>query len=125
MDILTALNIRPENFGTCSGDGEWLKTIDQGHVLAINPSNEMLLGKVYLSAAQDQEIIINKAQLVAKTWRMLPAPKRGELIYALGQVLRQQKDLLGSLSALGMGKSKSEGDGEVQEMIDMADFALG
>ena len=125
MDILTALNIGQENFGTCSGDGEWLKTVDQGQLISINPSNEIVLGKVYLSSEQDQETIINKAQAFAKSWRILPAPQRGELIYALGQVLRQQKDFLGSLIALEMGKSKQEGDGEVQEMIDMADFAVG
>ena len=59
------------------------------------------------------------------TWRMVPAPKRGELVRLIGQALREKKDQLGTLVSLEVGKIKAEGDGEVQEMIDMADFAVG
>src|SRR3546814_6309440 len=58
-------------------------------------------------------------------WRLTPAPRRGEAIRLCAQALREHKDALGSLVALEMGKIKSEGDGEVQEMIDIADFAVG
>ncbi len=68
---------------------------------------------------------ITKAAEVAKQWRQIPAPKRGELVRLIGEELRKNKDHLGSLVSLEMGKSKQEGDGEVQEMIDMADFAVG
>lgn len=71
-----------------------------------------------------QEAIV-KATEVAKQWRQVPAPKRGELVRLIGEELRRNKDHLGSLVSLEMGKSKQEGDGEVQEMIDMADFAVG
>jgi aldehyde dehydrogenase (NAD+) len=69
--------------------------------------------------------MVNDAQRVFQAWRMVPAPKRGELVRLVGEELRRQKDALGSLVSLEVGKIKAEGDGEVQEMIDMADFAVG
>lgn len=73
----------------------------------------------------DYEQIMSRAQLAAEAWKKVPAPKRGEIIRQIGQALREHKDSLGSLVSLEMGKSKQEGDGEVQEMIDIADFAVG
>lgn len=125
MQVLKALNIQSENYGTCSGDGQWLASTNQGVIASVNPSNETVLARVQQCTEQELETVLQRAQQASQTWRTIPAPKRGELIYALGQVLRQHKDHLGSLIALEMGKSKQEGDGEVQEMIDMADFAVG
>ena len=73
----------------------------------------------------DYEQVMKRAQHAAQLWRKVPAPKRGEIIRQIGQALRDHKDKLGSLVSLEMGKSKQEGDGEVQEMIDIADFAVG
>jgi aldehyde dehydrogenase (NAD+) len=80
---------------------------------------------VHSSSAADYETIVKRAQEAFKTWRATPAPRRGEAIRLCGEALRQHKDALGSLVALEMGKIKPEGDGEVQEMIDIADFAVG
>ncbi len=74
---------------------------------------------------QDYQHIIDRAQQAALTWRNVPAPKRGEIIRQIGQALREHKEILGRLVSVEMGKSKQEGDGEVQEMIDIADFAVG
>jgi len=69
--------------------------------------------------------IAEEAHRAFREWRMVPAPQRGEIIRAIGQILREKKDALGSLVSMEVGKIKAEGDGEVQEMIDMADFAVG
>ena len=77
------------------------------------------------SSTADYETIVKRAQESFKVWRTTPAPRRGEAIRLCADALRKHKDALGSLVALEMGKIKPEGDGEVQEMIDIADFALG
>src|SRR6202012_1569571 len=76
-------------------------------------------------SGEDYEKIINAAQTAFLQWRNVPAPKRGEIIRQIGEALRTNKESLGSLVSMEMGKSKQEGLGEVQEMIDMADFAVG
>ncbi len=78
-----------------------------------------------ISAAEDYEAIVERAQAAFETWRNTPAPRRGEAVRLCAEALRAHKDALGSLVALEMGKIKPEGDGEVQEMIDIADFAVG
>ena len=100
-------------------------TKENGEIISINPANENVIAKVFNCSQQDYEHVINSAQTAFDTWRMLPAPKRGDIIRQIGERLRQQKDALGSLVSFEMGKSKQEGDGEVQEMIDMAELAVG
>ena len=78
-----------------------------------------------IALLKDYEQIINEAQHAFVSWRECACAKRGEVVRAIGDELRKYKDFLGSLVSLEMGKSKQEGDGEVQEMIDMADFAVG
>src|SRR6202011_1833472 len=73
----------------------------------------------------DYEHVLAAAVDAAKQWRQVPAPKRGEIVRLMGEELRLHKDALGSLVSLENGKVKAEGDGEVQEMIDIADFAVG
>jgi aldehyde dehydrogenase (NAD+) len=90
-----------------------------------NPSNGKLLAKVKNHNILDMQKAIEKAKENSLIWRNIPAPKRGELVRLISEELRKKKDYLGSLVSLEMGKSKQEGDGEVQEMIDMADFAVG
>ncbi len=92
---------------------------------SFNPANGELLARVPSLDVSHLNDTINEAEKAFHTWRSIPAPKRAELIRLIGEALREDKDRLGSLVSLEMGKSKQEGDGEVQEMIDMADFAVG
>jgi aldehyde dehydrogenase (NAD+) len=123
--VLAALGLSENESGTYLGQGEWSKTQDAGVLEPINPSNGELLGRVYASSQADYDIIMERAQANFKVWRTTPAPKRGEAIRLCADALRKHKDALGSLVALEMGKIKPEGDGEVQEMIDIGDFAVG
>ncbi len=95
------------------------------YIESFNPSNNTLLAKVPSLGVSHLEQTITEAQQAFYEWRKIPAPKRAELVRLIGEELRKNKDQLGSLVSLEMGKSKQEGDGEVQEMIDMADFAVG
>lgn len=90
-----------------------------------NPRTGKVLKTVKTTTPQEYEKIIAKAQAAFLKWRETPAPKRGEVVRLIGEALRKNKSRLGSLVSKEMGKSKEEGDGEVQEMIDMADFAVG
>ena len=123
--ILKALDLGPVNSGTYLGKGEWSKTTDAGLLQSINPSTNEVIAEVHASSESDYETIIQRAQAAFATWRTVPAPRRGEAVRLCGEALRRHKDALGSLVALEMGKIKPEGDGEVQEMIDIADFAVG
>jgi aldehyde dehydrogenase (NAD+) len=123
--ILKALGLGQNNSGTYLGRGEWSKTTDAGLLQSINPSTNEIIAEVHASSASDYAAIIERAQEAFKTWRMTPAPRRGEALRLCADALRRHKDALGSLVALEMGKSKPEGDGEVQEMIDIGDFAVG
>ncbi|HEY0233410.1 MAG TPA: aldehyde dehydrogenase family protein [Dokdonella sp.] len=123
--ILKALGLGPTNSGTYLGNGEWSKTTDAGLVQSVNPSTNEVIADVHASSASDYETLIARAQAAFAIWRTTPAPRRGEAVRLCGDALRKHKDALGSLVALEMGKIKPEGDGEVQEMIDIADFAVG
>jgi len=123
--ILEALGLAAHNPGTYLGNGEWSSATGAGKIAPKNPSTNEVIATVEATTSADYEKIMTSAQETFKTWRMTPAPRRGEAIRLCGQALRKHKDALGSLVALEMGKSKPEGDGEVQEMIDIADFAVG
>src|SRR5215472_16398363 len=123
--ILKALGLAGTESGTYLGNDEWSKTADAGTIEVVNPSTHEIVGRVHASSAADYERIVQRAQDSFKVWRATPAPKRGEAVRLCGEALRKHKDALGSLVALEMGKIKPEGDGEVQEMIDIADFAVG
>jgi aldehyde dehydrogenase (NAD+) len=123
--ILAALGLTGTVSGTYLGNGEWSKTDDAGTLDVVNPSMHEVIGRVHSASSSDYETIVQRAQAAFAVWRTTPAPKRGEAIRLCGEALRKHKDALGSLVALEMGKIKPEGDGEVQEMIDIADFAVG
>jgi len=123
--ILKALGLAETNSGTYLGDGEWSTTANAGLIESVNPSTNEVIARVQASSAADYATLIARSEAAFKVWRTTPAPKRGEAIRLCGEALRQHKDALGSLVALEMGKIKAEGDGEVQEMIDIADFAVG
>lgn len=119
---LRNLGIKDENKGTSVG-GEYFAS---GKMIeSFSPVDGELISKVETSAASDYDRVIETAQNAFKEFRLIPAPKRGELVRQLGQKLRQYKDDLGKLVSYEMGKSLQEGLGEVQEMIDICDFAVG
>ncbi len=125
MNILQQLGLTAENYGACSGNDAWCSTTDAGEITSISPSNGEVIASVHHCNAADYERVMETAELAGQRWKKIPAPQRGEVVRQLGDLLRQHKDALGSLVSLEMGKSKQEGDGEVQEMIDMADLAVG
>ena len=125
MDILKQLYLNAENPGACHSATSWSATRDAGVIESMNPASGELIAKVYACSAQDYESIIQASLTAQNEWAMVPAPQRGEVVRQLGNALREHKDALGSLVAMEMGKIKQEGDGEVQEMIDIADFAVG
>lgn len=124
MDFLKELGINDINQSASWGEG-YTDTQDAGIIESYNPATGELIAKVYASSAGDYEKVMAEAEAAFAEWKMVPAPIRGELVRKCGDALRKHKDALGSLVAAEMGKIKAEGDGEVQEMIDMADFAVG
>ena len=125
MEFLTRLGIGATNPGAYFGNGDWSETQDKGVIESINPANGEAIARVYGASADDYERVITTAGQVFEQWRQVPAPRRGEAIRLCTEALRRNKDALGSLVSLEMGKIKAEGDGEVQEMIDIGDFAVG
>jgi aldehyde dehydrogenase (NAD+) len=94
-------------------------------VQSLDPATGELIASVRAATEADYERVAASAAAAFQKWRDVPAPRRGEAVRLVGDALRAKKDLLGGLVSLEMGKIKAEGDGEVQEMIDMADFAVG
>lgn len=123
--VLTALSLAETESGTYLGSGQWGTSTDAGVLESVNPTDGTVLARVHASSQADYDTIVERAQAAFKVWRTTPAPRRGEAIRLCADALRTHKDALGSLVALEMGKSKPEGDGEVQEMIDIGDFAVG
>ena len=125
MEFLDKLGIEQCNPGACFGPESWSTAKDTGFVDSINPATGERIARVWGASAGDYEKIISVARETFLEWRTVPAPKRGEAIRLCTEALRRIKGPLGSLVSLEMGKIKAEGDGEVQEMIDIGDFALG
>jgi len=122
--ILAGLGLEAVNPGACSGTG-WHAAADAPLIDSVNPATGEVIARVRAAGAADYERVLASAAAAFAAWRDVPAPRRGEAVRLVGDALRAKKDLLGSLVSLEMGKIKVEGDGEVQEMIDMADFAVG
>ncbi|MDJ0663007.1 MAG: aldehyde dehydrogenase family protein [Acidimicrobiia bacterium] len=120
--ILRALGLEDVNPGAFAAG--WLDTGGE-LITSYDPSTGEPIAAVKQATVEDYDKVISNSVEVFKEWRMLPAPARGEYIRRLGNALREYKDPLGSLVSYEMGKIKPEGDGEVQEMIDIADFAVG
>jgi aldehyde dehydrogenase (NAD+) len=125
MEFLKKLGIEDFNPGAYFGNGQWSSTQDAGIIESFNPANGELIASIYGSTTADYERVMETAESVFESWRAVPAPQRGEAVRLCTDALRRNKDALGSLVSLEMGKIKAEGDGEVQEMIDIGDFALG
>jgi aldehyde dehydrogenase (NAD+) len=122
--ILDQLGLGAVNDGTWFG-GESTRDESAAIIESINPATNELIASVRSTTKAEYERIVAAAQESFAAWRATPAPVRGEAIRHIANALRDNKDALGSLVALEMGKIKAEGDGEVQEMIDIADFAVG
>jgi aldehyde dehydrogenase (NAD+) len=122
-DVLVNLEIEPVN------SGAWGKSrIERpggGELASINPATGCEIARVRMAGLDDFNRIVTEAQEVFMRWRSLPAPKRGEIVRQIGDELRAHKAELGALVTLESGKIVAEGQGEVQEMIDLADFAVG
>lgn len=124
MELLKQLGINSINAGAFSGY-TWKSELSEQRLPSLNPATGKRLADVSLCSMQDYQFIMKQAVKSYEVWKEVPAPQRGEIIRQIGMALRENKDALGSLVSLEMGKSKQEGDGEVQEMIDIADFAVG
>jgi len=123
--LLDKLNVKAENPGACTGPGGWIED-SQGTVLeSINPATGEVLARVRQATASTYDRVVEASRNAFEEWRRLPAPKRGLLVRELGDALREYKEPLGELVTAEMGKIREEGLGEVQEMIDVCDLAVG
>ncbi|WP_333876731.1 L-piperidine-6-carboxylate dehydrogenase [Flavobacterium sp.] len=121
-EALEILGVKAVNEGTSTGNNHFAS----GDIIeSYSPVDGQLIGKVKTTTAEDYEKVMQTAAEAFKTFRLMPAPKRGEIVRQFGEKLRQYKEPLGKLVSYEMGKSLQEGYGEVQEMIDICDFAVG
>ena len=122
-EALEQLGIKEINSGTSTGS-KWLS--NEGDLISsYSPADGQLIGKIHATTESQYEEVVQSASTAFKTWKLMPAPKRGEIVRQIGEELRKYKDSLGKLVSYEMGKSYQEGLGEVQEMIDICDFAVG
>jgi len=122
-EVLEKLEIEPINSGACWG--EWIVKPSGAELASINPADGSLIARVKMAGSSDYNLVVERALDAFQSWRMTPAPKRGEIVREIGNELRAYKAELGALVSIEMGKILPEGLGEVQEMIDIADFAVG
>ena len=122
-DILNALGIQQTNIGTATGK-QWISTKGK-EITSYSPVDGKAIASVTTTDEAGYEQVIKKAQEAFLEWKMYPSPKRGEIVRQVGEALRKNKEALGKLVSYEMGKSLQEGYGEVQEMIDICDFAVG
>jgi aldehyde dehydrogenase (NAD+) len=123
--LLRRLGLEAINPGAWSGSRGWSTSQEATLINVRNPTDGALIAQVRPASAADYENVLTSAVQAAAEWRRVPAPKRGEAVRLLGEELRLHKTDLGTLVSLENGKILAEGLGEVQEMIDIADFAVG
>lgn len=123
MQILKDLQLEKINAGVSTGS-TWIKT-GGDKIESYSPVDGSLIGSVFSASRESYDEVLKKAQAAFERWRLWPAPKRGEIVRQIGDALRIKKTALGTLVSYEMGKSLQEGLGEVQEMIDICDFAVG
>jgi aldehyde dehydrogenase (NAD+) len=122
-DVLRRLELSELSSGACHA--EWIESPRGRELTSLNPATGKPLGRVIGADLADYDQIISEASRSFAAWRLVPPPRRGELVRRIGLALREHKADLGLLITLETGKIRSEGEGEVQEMIDMCDFAVG
>lgn len=120
--ILKKLGIEGEQSGAGTGA---ILTCGGEVVESVSPIDNQVIGTIRRAGREDYGNVVARAQEAFKEWRMVPAPKRGDIVRQIGNAMREHKDNLGALVSLEVGKIREEGTGEVQEMIDIADFAVG
>ncbi len=123
MSFLKDLGIEKKNYG--ASYGEWIRNESAPVLKSVTPITGEVIAEVYQAEPADYEKVVEQAQKAFLEWRNIPAPKRGEIVRLIGNELRKYKEPLGHLVTLEMGKILAEGLGEVQEMIDIADFSVG
>ncbi|HTD94636.1 MAG TPA: aldehyde dehydrogenase family protein, partial [Chitinophagaceae bacterium] len=123
MDFLKTLHVLETNSGVSTGQ-QWLTSSGE-MISSYSPVDGELIGAVSTTNKESYETVISTAQKAFEVWKTWPAPKRGEIVRQIGEALREYKEPLGKLVSYEMGKSLQEGLGEVQEMIDICDFAVG
>lgn len=121
-EILRRLGIESENSGAYSD--EWIDCAG-AELVSHSPIDGSVLATVRMADVEDYDDVVHKTSKMFARWRMVPAPQRGLIVREIADALRKHKDDLGALVTLEMGKILAEGRGEVQEMIDIADFAVG
>jgi len=121
-EVFEQLQLDERNPGVFAG--RWLEGTD-GELPVHNPATDEVLGYVGQASAEEYDQVVESSLKAFASWQMLPAPKRGEFVRQIGHALREHKEALGALVSLEMGKIRAEGEGEVQEMIDICDFAVG
>jgi len=122
-DILKQLGIKPTNPGVSTGT-KWIKSSGP-MIRSVSPVDGKLIATVQSAGEKNYRSVVETSKKAFDQWRQVPAPKRGEVVRQVGEALRKQKEALGMLVSYEMGKSYQEGLGEVQEMIDICDFAVG
>ncbi len=123
--LLEKLGIQEVNPGACTGPDGWIEDPKGQELVSYNPTTAEPIAKVIEATPETYNQVVERAQEAFLTWREVPAPKRGLVIRDLADLLREYKEPLGDLVTLEMGKIRVEGHGEVQEMIDICDFAVG
>jgi aldehyde dehydrogenase (NAD+) len=123
-EILSTLGIQKDNLGASTGT-TWLDASGGGRLVSHSPVDGNEIATIHTTDRATYDTVVDKAASAYEEWRSWPAPKRGEVVRQIGEALRKYKDPLGRLVSYEMGKSLQEGWGEVQEMIDIADFAVG
>ena len=123
-ELLKSLGISEVNHAAHDG-AEWIETPGGDELVSYNPTTGEKLATIVQANEETYEKLMERAQAGFATWRSMPAPARGEVVRQMGNALREHKEALGKLVSLEMGKIATEGEGEVQEMIDIADFAVG
>jgi aldehyde dehydrogenase (NAD+) len=123
--VLDKLGIQSVNAGACTGPDSWLKDPKGKELISYNPTTGEAIASVVQATAETYEKVAASAQKAFLSWRTVPAPRRGQVVRDLADALRDLKEPLGDLVTIEMGKIRAEGHGEVQEMIDICDFAVG
>lgn len=124
METIKKLKIKSTNSGVSTGT-EWLQPQQDYLVNSTSPVDGEIISAVNMGGAADYEKVMKLGQKTFPLWRQVPAPERGEIVRQIGDALREHKEALGALISMEMGKPVQEGYGEVQEMIDICDFAVG
>jgi len=123
--LFKRLQIKDVNSGISMGEGRWIADPKGTKLASYNPTNGELLAEVVQATPDSYDNLVDQATLTFQSWRSTPAPIRGQVVRDLGNAIREHKEPLGDLVSLEMGKIRVEGQGEIQEMIDICDFAVG